>query len=109
MTVVGGVVSICSINRNLPACILATDGVKCRQIFDEGGAGMQAYQGKYFSVLGDSISTLDGYNPPENAVFYDWKNKMIFDVYTPSDTWWGYVIESLGGQLLVNDAPFVSL
>ena len=65
---------------------------------------MQAYQGKYFSVLGDSISTLDGYNPPENAVFYDWKNKMIFDVYTPSDTWWGYVIESLGGQLLVNDA-----
>lgn len=65
---------------------------------------MESYKGKYFSVLGDSISTLAGYNPPENEVFYDWKNKMLFDVYTPSDTWWGQVIEALGGELLVNDA-----
>lgn len=60
------------------------------------------YNGKYFSILGDSISTLVGYNPPECAVFYDWGNKCLSDVYTPEDTWWGQVIDALGGQLLVN-------
>ena len=65
---------------------------------------MERYKGKYFSVLGDSISTLAGYNPEENEVFYNWKNKALFDVYTPSDTWWGQVIEALGGRLLVNDS-----
>lgn len=63
-----------------------------------------SYQNKYFSILGDSISTLDGYNPPENAVFYDWGNKRLSGVYTPEDTWWGMVIDALGGKLLVNDS-----
>ena len=65
---------------------------------------MMNYQNKYFSILGDSISTLDGYNPPENAVFYDWGNKRLSGVYTPEDTWWGMVIDALGGKLLVNDS-----
>lgn len=62
------------------------------------------YQGKFFSILGDSISTLDGYNPPDHAVFYDWQNKRRSHVYTPSDTWWGIVIDTLGGRLLINNA-----
>ena len=64
--------------------------------------GKSAYKGKYFSILGDSISTLAGYNPPECAVFYDRENKRLSGVYTPEDTWWGQVINALGGQLLVN-------
>ena len=47
---------------------------------------IQTYQNKHFSVLGDSISTLAGYNPPENAVFYDWGNKRLADIYAPEDT-----------------------
>ncbi len=62
------------------------------------------YEGKFFSILGDSISTLSGYNPPECAVYYDWEHKLLSGVYTPSDTWWGRVLETLGGQLLVNNA-----
>lgn len=60
------------------------------------------YEGKFFSLLGDSISTLAGYNPPECAVFYDWQNKRQAEIRGPEDTWWGYVLEALGGQLLVN-------
>lgn len=62
------------------------------------------YKGKYFSILGDSISTLEGYNPPDYAVFYDWINKCRADVLAPCDTWWGQVIDALGGELLVNNA-----
>ena len=29
------------------------------------------YENRYFSILGDSLSTLSGYNPEECAVFYD--------------------------------------
>jgi len=62
------------------------------------------YENKYFSVLGDSISTLYGYTEPKEAVFYDNTMKFIADVFTPSDTWWGMVIEALGGKILVNNS-----
>lgn len=62
----------------------------------------EGYQGKYFSVLGDSISTLAGYNPPECGVYYDWPMKRCAGILGPEDTWWGRVIAELGGQLLVN-------
>lgn len=62
------------------------------------------YKDKYFSVLGDSISTLEGWNPPAHAVFYDWANKCRAGIFSPADTWWGKVIDALGGRLLVNDS-----
>ena len=62
------------------------------------------YENRYFSILGDSLSTLSGYNPEECAVFYDWQNKCLYGVYTPSDTWWGRVVDALGGRVLVNHA-----
>lgn len=60
------------------------------------------YENKYFSILGDSISTLEGYNPPDCAVFYDRDMRLATDVIGVTDTWWGRVIECLGGRLLVN-------
>ena len=62
------------------------------------------YKGKYFSVLGDSISTLEGYSEPDDAVYYDISRKLSSGVLTPSYTWWGQVIEYLGGELLVNNS-----
>lgn len=62
------------------------------------------YKQKYFSVLGDSISTLRGYSVPEEASFYTYSNCLETGVFIPSDTWWGQVIESLGGEWMVNDS-----
>lgn len=59
---------------------------------------------KYFSILGDSISTLEGYSEPRYAAYYDTAHKLQAKVYLPRDTWWGQVIGALGGQLLVNNA-----
>lgn len=57
-----------------------------------------------FSILGDSISTLAGWNPPGNAVFYDLQKRMSAGVYLSDDTWWGQVIAAFDGELLINDA-----
>ena len=62
------------------------------------------YNNKYFSVLGDSMSTLQGYSTPEDAAFYAYGRCREFGVFVPEDTWWGQVIEALGGRLLVCDA-----
>ena len=65
---------------------------------------MNPYQNKKFSILGDSISTLERYSTPEYAAFYTHINCIETGIFIPSDTWWGQVIEHLGGQLLVNDS-----
>ena len=62
------------------------------------------YQDRYFSLLGDSISTLEGYSQPDFAAFYDRERKLFSGVLTPADTWWGRVIDALGGRLLVNNS-----
>ena len=64
----------------------------------------KGYKGKRFSVLGDSISTFDGYSEPDYAVFYDITHKLESGVLGPADTWWGRVIEHFGGELLVNNS-----
>ena len=66
--------------------------------------GQKKYDGKLFSILGDSVSTLDGYSIPSDAAFYAGMNKFRSDVFAPEDTWWGQVIERLGGKLLVNNS-----
>lgn len=62
------------------------------------------YFGKYFSILGDSISTLDGYNPRGYRVFYNGDNCIKSGVMDMKDTWWGKTIEYFGGKLLVNNS-----
>ena len=65
---------------------------------------MNNYKDKYFSVLGDSISTLDGYTKPEFSSFYDSEKKIEAKVYIPRDTWWGQVADALGGKILENNS-----
>lgn len=62
------------------------------------------YFGKQFSVLGDSISTLDGYNPLGYNLFYFGENCFRSSVREMKDTWWGKVIDFFGGELLVNNS-----
>ena len=59
---------------------------------------------KYFSILGDSVSTLDGYSYPEYASYYSGARKFEANIFSPADTWWGQVIDRLGGELLVNNS-----
>ena len=65
---------------------------------------LEKYKGKLFSVLSDSIGTLEGYSEPYDASFYEGVTKYKANVYEPKDTWWGQVIEILGGELLVNNS-----
>ena len=62
------------------------------------------YKNKYFSILGDSISTLAGYSQPKFAVYYDANQRFVSNVSTRLDTWWGQVIQRCGGELLVNNS-----
>lgn len=62
------------------------------------------YFGKNFSILGDSISTLDGFNPRSYKVFYQGENCDRSGVFEMSDTWWGKVINFFGAELLINNA-----
>lgn len=59
---------------------------------------------KYFSILGDSISTLDGYIPQNYKTFYNSVNFEKTHIYNPEDTWWGKVIHFFDGELLVNNS-----
>ncbi len=62
------------------------------------------YYKKQFSVLGDSISTLAGYNPRGYKVFYENDACEKSGVKEMRDTWWGKVIDFFGGELLVNNS-----
>ncbi len=62
------------------------------------------YYGKKFSILGDSISTLDKYNPDGYSVFYTEENCERSGIFRMQDTWWGKVIRYFDGELLVNNS-----
>lgn len=58
---------------------------------------------KYISVLGDSISTFQGYTPP-SGVYYAPTFGSVTGVGSAEDCWWMQVIRALGGELLCNDS-----
>ncbi len=63
--------------------------------------GVNKYTGKSFAILGDSISTYDGYVPTGYKVFYPYPTGDVRDV---NQTWWMQVVNKLGGTLLSNDS-----
>lgn len=56
------------------------------------------------SIMGDSISTFEGCNPPENKVFYQGLTARKNGVFSKELTWWHRVIEGLHAQLCINNA-----
>ncbi len=62
------------------------------------------YNRKSFSILGDSVSTLEGYNPPGFHLFFTKDKYPQTHVGTMEDTWWGKTIHHFGGHLLVNNS-----
>lgn len=58
----------------------------------------------FVSILGDSISTFEGYNPASYAVFYDKQNQTQNGLASVYDTWWAKVNQYLHAYLCVNNA-----
>lgn len=63
-----------------------------------------AYKNKLFSILGDSMSALEGYSIPELAAYYTSSRCYETGILIPSDTWWGQLIDELDAKLLVNNS-----
>lgn len=59
---------------------------------------------RQISILGDSISTFEGFNPRGYSVYYDDELQEINGLRTVEDTWWMQVIRALDGILCVNDS-----
>lgn len=62
------------------------------------------YFGKKVSIIGDSISTFEGYNPQGFAVFYNEEKQQQAGIVNVTDTWWQTVIDFFGAKLLVNNS-----
>lgn len=56
------------------------------------------------SILGDSISTYEGYNPYGYEVYYKADAAYENGITSVNDTWWWQVIDSLDGELCVNNS-----
>ena len=59
---------------------------------------------KYVSILGDSVSTFQGYNPRGYSVFYDAHMQRVNGLNSVSDTWWARVIKRMNAGLCVNNS-----
>lgn len=56
------------------------------------------------SILGDSISTYEGYNPIGYNVFYNTERIKEYGLTNVNDTWWMKVINALNGELCINNS-----
>ena len=59
---------------------------------------------KYISILGDSISTYEGYNPEGYKVYYRDERLIINSMESVRDTWWDKVIRAFDARLCVNNS-----
>lgn len=64
----------------------------------EGMEDEVTLEGRSLSILGDSISTYEGYIPERSAVFYPFQG----DVTDVSQTWWARLLEDTGMELCSN-------
>ena len=56
------------------------------------------------SIMGDSISTFESFNPDGYCVFYDAQMQYVNGLTSVNDTWWAQVIQALHGELCVNNS-----
>lgn len=63
-----------------------------------------SYFDKRFSIIGDGISTLQGYNPGGAKVFYGLENYNATGVGSVLHTWWGMLADYFGSEILVNSS-----
>ena len=59
---------------------------------------------QFVSIMGDSISTYTGFNPPGYSVFYDDYNSFRNGMSSVYDTWWAKVNQFLHAYICVNNS-----
>ena len=59
---------------------------------------------RMLSIIGDSISTYDGYNPEGYSVFYDKELQKRNNINNVHETWWARVMLFLNARLCVNNS-----
>ena len=59
---------------------------------------------RFVSILGDSVSTYEGYNPPGYSVFYNTGMQQTNGLTSVYDTWWAKVNQALHAWLCVNNS-----
>ncbi len=64
----------------------------------------QTFANAYISIMGDSLSTYEGYLPEGYPAFYSYRNALVAGILNWRETWWGQVIEHFGAHLLVNNS-----
>ncbi len=58
----------------------------------------------YYSIMGDSLSTFEGWLPEGFPAYYDRARQYETNVYSARETWWHRVITHFGGEVLVNNS-----
>ena len=56
------------------------------------------------SIMGDSISTYEGFIPTGYELFYTAEKRAANGIESADDTWWMQVLHAMGAQLLVNNS-----
>lgn len=59
---------------------------------------------RFVSIVGDSISTYEGFNPNGYAVYYDRCMQERNGLHSVYDTWWAKVNQALSAYLCVNNS-----
>ena len=59
---------------------------------------------RFVTIVGDSVSTYEGYNPQGYSVFYDEVMQRENGLKSVYDTWWAKVNQALYGLLCVNNS-----
>lgn len=59
---------------------------------------------RFVTIVGDSISTYEGYNPQGYSVFYNEEMQKENGLKSVYDTWWAQVNQALHGLLCVNNS-----
>lgn len=66
-----------------------------------GVATQSRFKGKTFSILGDGVTTLQGFLPTDCVSWYDGVNGEVAEL---GHTFWGKLISGVGMELLVNNS-----
>ena len=68
-------------------------------VSDMAAVANNPFKDKWVSIIGDSISTYEGYIPEGNKTWYPYN-----DVDDVSKTWWHLLLTKLGAKLCVNES-----
>lgn len=82
-------------------------------ITDEGSSNVyKALKGKVISIMGDSISTMEGYIPTADGFNLEHYARYVLEAeegssfieFDPNETWWMQVINTFGAKLGINES-----